>query len=571
MPDDETVRKKGRIGAGADLMGDLLATVEVAKKGKRRGKVHKTPLRIKGKPFPSVVAAAEHFGVPKHVVYYRLQRGATPEEAFLPSGRAKPRRNGLVYQGQPFDTIGALAKHLGVNRSTLTNKLRLRKSDYSALTAWDVREPPSTVIVVQGVPYHSKTAAAEAYGLYSILVNKRLEKGWTEREAYGIDPPPIQESVWAKARLRGEKHVHVAPPGGYKLYEIKNLKTGRFYIGITAKALRERLRGHISGAPKSRTRLARAIQKYGAKNFEIKLIRNDATSYRELQEQEIAEIAARDAIKLGYNNALGGAVGNSTAIAITVAGQGFESQALAAAYYDVPGQAFNRRLAHGWTPEQAAGIAPPPPDAVMRIPIEVEGKSYPNIRAAAKAYGLRGGLVYNRLAEWGWSIREALELDQRTETRGVPKPITALGVPYDNLKQCAKAHNILLATLRAAIARGVDLDAYLKAHQQPKVWAVIEGVTYRTLSEAVRAYNQSFNLVSKRLASGWSQVDALRTPSQKNPGQRGKPVHAFGQDYPSLTACAEAHGVPYMRLHDNISRYKKSLEDAIRFIQAKKK
>ncbi len=79
--------------------------------------------------------------------------------------------------------------------------------------------------------------------------------------------------------------------------------------------------------------MRKALREGRKDDFIIEQIRNDAKDYRELQEQEISEIARRNTVDIGYNTALGGSIG--TGKTIVVDGDKFPSQAAAAAFYGV--------------------------------------------------------------------------------------------------------------------------------------------------------------------------------------------------------------------------------------------
>jgi group I intron endonuclease len=95
------------------------------------------------------------------------------------------------------------------------------------------------------------------------------------------------------------------------IYEIKNLKTGKYYIGFTAFPKRRWVAHKYSASTGDPWVLSRAIRKYGVENFIFRVRR----SYKTKQEVTKAEIALikkmRTVIPNGYNmvsGGLGGAV-----------------------------------------------------------------------------------------------------------------------------------------------------------------------------------------------------------------------------------------------------------------------
>jgi group I intron endonuclease len=111
-----------------------------------------------------------------------------------------------------------------------------------------------------------------------------------------------------RTKIKG-KLVTDAPAGSYRLYRMTNSKNNKEYIGITANDLQVRLRGHRRQAKKgTRSPLYNAMRHHGIKNFCIELLRDDASDFIELQDQEVEEIERRQTMINGYNTAAGGAL-----------------------------------------------------------------------------------------------------------------------------------------------------------------------------------------------------------------------------------------------------------------------
>ena len=196
-----------------------------------------------------------------------------------------------------------------------------------------------------------------------------------------------------------------------------------------------------------------AIRKYGENSFSISLIRSDAKSYEELQDQEVNEIATRDSIRNGYNSAVGGAVGITKPI--TVQGKPFGSRAQAAERYGVDVSVFNLRISRlKWTPEEAAGLIEKTWKG-KECAVEVAGVKYPSIRQAAIALGKDFRKVYDRFSEKGWTLEQALDLVSPSDTiRAVGLQLTAFGVTYKSITKAAEAHGINPESLRKRMICG---------------------------------------------------------------------------------------------------------------------
>jgi len=148
--------------------------------------------------------------------------------------------------------------------------------------------------------------------------------------------------------------------GFYRLYLLRDEKTGQEYVGITTNNLNARLRGHWIMVGRGRhsklyNRMRKAKAEGRRADYTITEIRNDAKDFVELQKQEYEEIQRRDVVNNGLNTAAGGSFG--TPSSIDVAGELFPSQQAAADYYGVEAYNFNQRISKlGWTPEEAEEI-----------------------------------------------------------------------------------------------------------------------------------------------------------------------------------------------------------------------
>lgn len=88
------------------------------------------------------------------------------------------------------------------------------------------------------------------------------------------------------------------------IYKITNSKNGKIYIGQTIQKLEDRWYDHIYKATKTKckTKLGRAIRKYGPESFSVEVI-----EYTEkLDEKEIYYIELFKSASRGYNIKLGG-------------------------------------------------------------------------------------------------------------------------------------------------------------------------------------------------------------------------------------------------------------------------
>lgn len=95
------------------------------------------------------------------------------------------------------------------------------------------------------------------------------------------------------------------------IYKITNLKTNKFYIGLTIQNINTRFNHHVYESKLGSTSyLHRSILKHGKENFKIEKL-DEAQTIEELQNKEVFYINSLNTTnrKIGYNIAQGGSIG----------------------------------------------------------------------------------------------------------------------------------------------------------------------------------------------------------------------------------------------------------------------
>jgi hypothetical protein len=440
----------------------------------------KKKITVSGVDYSTVRAAAKAHGLAHGNVTRRLNTGWTIEQAFELEPR--PQRNApnatkLVTGKGIFNSIRDAANAYGLLESTISNRLRLGWSDKQAVGD---EKPPrkrprkGRTLVCENKEYPSVNDFADAYGVNRIRTRKRLDSGWTPEEAVGLKPSPprfrnqdgsVRDHAWtAKAVTTHGETVPVSGLGKYTLYLLKDKKTEKEYVGITTGDIKTRLRGHWNLVNKGRqsklyNRMRKALEEGRHDDFAIEILREDACSFEELQEQEYQEIKKRDTIKHGYNTAEGGSLG--TPSPIVVDGKEFISQLAAAEHYGVDPYNFNQRIKKlGWTPEQAAGLDP---EKQYGIGIEVGGQQYSSISQACTVLGKNYKKVHARLNNHGWTLEQAFDL------KPAPKPkkssnsiriVSSIG-EFESVGDASKVVGVKHATITSRLRKGWTHDEAL--------------------------------------------------------------------------------------------------------------
>lgn len=422
------------------------------------------PLIVRGKKFASIQDAAAAYGIHKSVVARRLRTGWSIYEALglsPPPPRVAHNRSEIRTSLGTYQSISAAADAHGVEPGTVIARLAKGWPTEHALglVSRERMEKRGRTLFFRGARYESIKALASAFKKSGALVRKRLNSGWTIEQALDLTPPPprfrnqvggARDHHWRNTEVVDDRAFPATEQGHYKVYVIRNLKTGKEYVGITIGDLKARLRGHRANARRGvKSKLYNSMRRYSVGCFEIELIRNDANSFAELQKQEATEIVARGTLIAGYNVSPGGEIG--TPKAIRIGDRLFASHSEAANHFGISVGQFNLRIGRlKWTPEQAAEIEPRDKGAWRKI--RVAGRSFRSLKAAAEHFDRPWKLVHSRVTKSGWSIRQALELDAPpAEKRYSGVRVVAFGESFSSYAACAKHFGVKPESLRKRI------------------------------------------------------------------------------------------------------------------------
>lgn len=154
---------------------------------------------------------------------------------------------------------------------------------------------------------------------------------------------------------------------------------------------------------------------------------------------------------------------------VTIDGVEYGSISEAARSFGIEPSLLGARLRKGYTPEQAAGLVPPPEKSTPynAESLVVGDREFQSLTAAAKAFDIPPQQIHKRIKQLGWTVEEAFELVDRK------------GVPSNHAKK-----------------------------------VVVDGVTYNSIRDASAAYGLSQSTVNRRVKGGMSLEDALKTPSR---------------------------------------------------------
>lgn len=159
-------------------------------------------IELNGKQYISIAQACRDLGKAYNRIRDRLEKGWPLEEAFEFKARTKPlpsRAVPVTVAGVSFTSRAAAAIHYGIDpRLVHTRMTRGKLTLEQALGIDELPKRPKLVpknaksIIVNGQEFSSLAAACRFHKLVLGTVNDRIKSGWSIKQAFGLEPPPIK-------------------------------------------------------------------------------------------------------------------------------------------------------------------------------------------------------------------------------------------------------------------------------------------------------------------------------------------------------------------------------------------
>lgn len=161
-----------------------------------------------GNNFKSVSAMTKHYGISRPTYISRINSGWTMEEAltipvlkgginFKPTGSLD---SVVDHLGNRFNNNTQMARHWGISSSQLYQRLKDGLSLEEALTKPTIikgKYKRGEVVDHKGNSYRSVAQMARSYGISSITLHERLNRGWSVEEALTT---PVDTSSYRKSK-----------------------------------------------------------------------------------------------------------------------------------------------------------------------------------------------------------------------------------------------------------------------------------------------------------------------------------------------------------------------------------
>ena len=254
------------------------------------------PIRYRGKWYATFSKLARACGLAPSLLYHRLHRGLSVDEA-IRAGKRKvpvktrphPMDKPITIEGQRFETHTAAANYYGLGLTTLRDRIMRQGMTADEAVRVEKRRIPVPV-TLEGESYTNLKQASEKYGLEADTVICRLRRSWSLEDAFGLTERPDEDVSGV-------------------VYLITNTADRMAYVGHTRTTADKRWQRHVKDAKKRNFRpnsIAEAISLYGHESFEIRVLAKSDGSLRDLLRLEkrfIKELNTR--WPNGYNHSLG--------------------------------------------------------------------------------------------------------------------------------------------------------------------------------------------------------------------------------------------------------------------------
>lgn len=182
------------------------------------------------------------------------------------------------------------------------------------------------------------------------------------------------------------------------------------------------------------------------------------------------------------------------------------------------------------------------------------GKEYKSLKELAKEYGINYSTFCHRIGRLGYSIDEALKLEDKRKAKRVNE-IEVFGKKYANLKQLADDFGIdykmflyRINVVGLSIEKAIELGNGRKSHIE------VFGKKYNSLREVAKEFGVSYQSLYYRKKNGLPIEDLISGAENS--------IDVFGRKFKTLKDVAKAYGINYSTLCTRL-RKGMSVEEAI--------
>ena len=477
-------------------------------------------------------------------------------------------------------------------------------------------KPVSLTVAGRKCRFDTLAAAAIHFGLLpSTVVSRHRQYGWTLRQALEIDERPPREFTHVSVTVDGDAmtfpsfaaaaaHFGVNKDTAYQRHYFRGWSLEETF-GVVAKAIahsqNKQLVCDIDGVINRFESHKSAAEKFG---IDPRLFRH-RLSVRGWSLKEALELVPRREPKRSCES-------------VTVYEGGkprrFGSLGAAAKHYGVEYHTAWTRQKKGYTLEQSLELEPAPLHARSRC-----GEIYVITQKSTGVLYV-GQTVTSILRRWAWhlkqsqlgrksplhaAIRQCGESDfviKRVATAGnqyelnklerdwvakldsrFPKgfnltrgggagpvrtePFQIDGIEFDSVSHACRHFGVSTALIADRTQRQeMSIEDAFKTEIYRGKEIFVRGKRFVSHKDAIAHFGVDDAVVRKRLAEGWDVEDAFFATDQ-----RGTPIQIQGVIYPSISDAAERFGIPVHRVHQRITKFGWTPEEAVDLVSRPKR
>ena len=440
-----------------DLIRELANGYDVSGAVEKLKRKHgnRPSIMVRGKSFPSLNKIAKHFKVNASSLYQRVKRGDPVEKAVNelefnendPSrvpGKKGRRGKPVEYNGMTFSSIREFAAHYNIDVHKVVYRLKQGFTHGQAIGREpieedkEIRESDRESIFYRGKEYRSVRALSKAFNIGAHKVRYRLKQGWSIEQAIDKAPPP--RITRKKNSKQNENLLNISDLSPFtsegKTYDtVKQLANA---YGLSVTKVTGRLRNGWSV-------------------------------------EESVELEERSRKRKGKN-----------AENLIVGDTKFDSVLALSEHYDVSYRIVQYRLGQGATPAQAVGVDEWKAETHKGIELELEGKVYPSLVEAVKAFGKDYNKVLSRMHR-NWTAEEALDLVSRIKPKSKRSGTLSIKNPSTS-KGGKKSKSTVLKSLSSKASHNIALGDR----------------TFSDINEFAKEIGVDPVIAAKRLNDGWT-------------------------------------------------------------------
>ena len=345
----------------------------------------------------------------------------------------------------------------------------------------------------EGQTYWGLADLADDYSIHEETLRKRVEAGWTLRQGVELDARPL-------SKLEGETWT----VGNKKFISTQELCD---HFGLITATFKARLKSGWS--------LEEAVGLEELPREKIIYKGDTFDSIAEVSEtygQNVSRVHSRLKAGLTLEQALD-PIENPARFGkkgISIDGRYFESHTAAAAHYQISSAKLTRRLIFLNSDKTTAQFKEleKKKHAVRNRDLTVEGTTYPTFKKLSEAYGVNKDTIRGRLNA-GKTLREAVGLTKLKETIF---PLEFKGRVFNSQKQIANHYKIKRATFGYRLNKaGWSLEEALGLDERTDTVnkVIIRGKECASKLAAARHYKIDKMVFNGRLDRQWSLEEAL--------------------------------------------------------------